>query len=171
MRGPEETSSWFRQRRSLSSELIHSGVDVIGLAQIFKQWQQVKELRVVRIIEPRNHRNLRETTVSQPAGILTTARASEVLEHSLLILSGTHSVVGVEDVGGRRVVQDQSLVKVSAQAAQVLHVATLVEYARLPEQSRPEHAALVQEVRHWVCILMEGGTSVPAIPKNIITKM
>lgn len=70
------TSSWFRQRRSLSSQLIHSGVDVIGLAQIFKQRQQVKELRVVHIIEPRNHRNLRETTVSQPAGILTTAPAS-----------------------------------------------------------------------------------------------
>lgn len=30
-------------------------------------------------------------------------------------LSGTHSIVGVEDVGGRRVVQDQGLVKVSAQ--------------------------------------------------------
>lgn len=34
---------------------------------------------------------------------------------TLVLLSGTHSIVGVEDVGGRRVVQDQSLVKVSAQ--------------------------------------------------------
>lgn len=32
----------------------------------------------------------------------------------LVFLSGTHSIVGMEDVGGRRVVQDQSLVKVSA---------------------------------------------------------
>lgn len=32
-----------------------------------------------------------------------------------VLLSGTHSIVGVEDVGGRRVVQDQGLVEVSAQ--------------------------------------------------------
>lgn len=74
-----------------------------------------------------------------------------------VFLPGTHSIVGVEDVGGRRVVQDQGLVKVSAQTTQVLHVATLVENAGLSEQSSPEDTAPVQEVRHWICILLGRG--------------
>lgn len=58
--------------RSLSSELVQPGVDIIGAAQIFKQRQQVKELRVVHIIEPRNYRNLKERTVTEPIRMLTT---------------------------------------------------------------------------------------------------
>lgn len=148
-RAMEETSRPLRPVLSLSPQLIHPGVDVIGPAQVFKQRQQVKELRVVHVVEPRNHGNLRETR----------ARQQQPRPHGgQLIPSGTHGVVGVEDVGGGRVVQDQSLVKVSAQTAQVLHVATLVEDARLSEQSGPEHAALVQEVRHRVCVLVGGGS-------------
>lgn len=41
--------------------------------------------------------------------------SDSTLGRTLVLLSGTHSVVRVEDVGGRRVVQDQSLVEVSAQ--------------------------------------------------------
>lgn len=58
--------------RSLSSELVQPGVDIIGAAQIFKQRQQVKELRVVHIIKPRNHRNLKERTGTEPIRMLTT---------------------------------------------------------------------------------------------------
>lgn len=71
----------------------------------------------------------------------------------------THGIVRVEDVGGGRVVQDQGLVEVSAQPAQVLDIAALMEHAGLPEQTGPKHPTLIQQVRHWVCILWgeEGG--------------
>lgn len=45
----------------------------------------------------------------------------------------THSVVGVEDVGGRRVIQDEGFVEVSPEAAQVFDVAALMENTRFPE--------------------------------------
>lgn len=45
----------------------------------------------------------------------------------------THSIIRVEDVGGRRVIQDEGFVEVSAQAAQIFDVAALVEYAGLSE--------------------------------------
>lgn len=50
--------------------------------------------------------------------------------------------------------------EVSAQAAQIFDVAALVEYARFPEQPGPEYTTLIQQVRHWVCILMGGGQRV-----------
>lgn len=68
----------------------------------------------------------------------------------------THRIIGVEDVRGRRVVQDQGFAQISAQAAQVFDVAALVEHTRFPEQSGPKHAALIQQVCHWVGILGEG---------------
>lgn len=67
----------------------------------------------------------------------------------------THSVIRVEDVGGRRVIQDEGFVEVSAQAAQVFHIAALMEHARFPEKPGPEHATLIQQVRHRVCVLMK----------------
>ena len=75
------------------------------------------------------------------------------LIRSAEVRGGAHSVLRVEDVGGRRVVQDEGLPQVSAQPAQVLHVAALVEDAGLPEQTGPEHTALIQQVSHWVRIL------------------
>lgn len=60
----------------------------------------------------------------------------------------------MEDVGGRRVIQDEGFVEVSPQTAQVFHVATLVEHTRFPEEPGPEHTTLIQQVSHWVCILM-----------------
>lgn len=45
----------------------------------------------------------------------------------------THSIIRVEDVGGRRVIQDEGFVEVPAQAAQIFDIAALVEYARFPE--------------------------------------
>lgn len=69
------------------------------------------------------------------------------------VARGAHRVLRVEDVGGRRVVQDERLVQVPAQTAQVLDVAALVEDAGLPEEPRAEHPALVQKVRHRVGVL------------------
>lgn len=63
----------------------------------------------------------------------------------------------MEYVGCWRVVQDQGFVEVSAQAAQVFHIAALVKHTRLPEQPGPEHIALIQQVRHWVRILRRSG--------------
>lgn len=69
----------------------------------------------------------------------------------------THGIVRVEDVGGGRVVQDQGLVEVSAQPAQVLDIAALMEHAGLPEQTGPKHPTLIQKVRHRVCVLWGWG--------------
>ena len=70
-----------------------------------------------------------------------------------IVSSNTHSILGVEDVGGRRVVQDESLVEQAAQAAQILDIAALVEHTGLPEETRPEHPTMIQQVCYRVCIL------------------
>lgn len=46
--------------------------------------------------------------------------------------------------------------ELSAQQAEIFDVASLVEHTGLPEQPRPEHPTLIQQVSHWVCILGEG---------------
>lgn len=66
---------------------------------------------------------------------------------------GTYGVVRVEDVGGGRVVHDDDLVEVAAQAAQVLDVVASVEDARLAEQAAAEGTPLVQEVGDGVGVL------------------
>lgn len=76
-----------------------------------------------------------------------------------LVLCGTHSIVRMENIGGRRVVHNQHPTKVSAQPAQVLHVVPSVEDARLTEQPRPEGPPLVQQVSYWICVLQIGGGS------------
>lgn len=52
----------------------------------------------------------------------------------------THSIVGVEYVGGGRVVDDDDAAQVAAQAVEVLHVVAAVEHAAVAEQPRAEHA-------------------------------
>ena len=59
----------------------------------------------------------------------------------------------MEDVGGRRVVDDYDLVEVTAEPAEVLDVVPPVEDTRFPEETTPERTPLVQKVRHRVCIL------------------
>lgn len=59
----------------------------------------------------------------------------------------------MEDVGGRRVVDDDDLVEVATQPAQVLDVVPLVKDARLPEEAAPEGPLLVQQVRHRISVL------------------
>lgn len=49
----------------------------------------------------------------------------------------------MEDVGGGGVVQDEGLVELAAQAAQVLDIAALMEHTGLPKETRPEHTTLI----------------------------
>lgn len=58
----------------------------------------------------------------------------------------TYGVVGMEDVRGRRVVDDDDLVEVATQSTQVLHVVALVEDTRLPEEAAAEGPLRVQQV-------------------------
>lgn len=65
----------------------------------------------------------------------------------------TYGVLGVEDVGGRRVVYDDDFAELPAQSAEVFDVVSPVENAGFPEEPRAEHPPLVQQVGHWVGIL------------------
>lgn len=65
----------------------------------------------------------------------------------------THSILGVEDVRGGGIVQDEDFVELPAQAAQVLYIAALVEDAGLPEETSPEDPTLVKQVCYRICIL------------------
>lgn len=69
-----------------------------------------------------------------------------------------NSVLRVEDVGGRRVVQDQGFVELTAEATQVFHITALIEDARFTEETSPKHTALIQQVRHRVCILSKASS-------------
>lgn len=65
----------------------------------------------------------------------------------------TYSVLGVEDVGGRRVVDDDDFAELPAQSAEVFDVVSPVENAGFPEEPGAEHPPLVQQVGHRVGIL------------------
>lgn len=59
----------------------------------------------------------------------------------------------MEDIGGGRVVDDDDLVQVSAQTAQVFDIVPFMEDTRLPEEAALEGPGYIQKVRHRVCIL------------------
>lgn len=65
----------------------------------------------------------------------------------------TYSVLGVEDVGGRRVVDDDDFAELPAESAEVFNIVSPVENAGFPEEPGAEHPPLVQQVGHWVGIL------------------
>lgn len=100
--------------------LLQDRVDVVHFAQPLEERDEIQQLGVGHVVEPRGHRNC---------------------------------VVGVEDVGGRRVVHDDHLVQVPTQTAQVLDVVPSVEDARLPEKTAAKSSPLIQQVRDRVCIL------------------
>ena len=62
----------------------------------------------------------------------------------------------MKDVGGGRVIDDDYLVELPAEATEVLDVVAAVEDARLAEEARVEHVPLVQQVRHGVGVLRAG---------------
>lgn len=65
----------------------------------------------------------------------------------------------MEDVGGRRIVNDDDFAQLPSQATQVLYVVPTMENTGFSEESGPEHAPSVQEVGHGVCILESEGKS------------
>ena len=77
--------------------------------------------------------------------------------HCYIILYSTHGVIGVKNVGRRRVVDDDYLVQLSAEAAEVFDVVSTVEDARLAEEARVEHVPLVQQIGHGVRVLQSRG--------------
>ena len=63
----------------------------------------------------------------------------------------------MKNVGRRRVVDDDYLVQLSAEAAEVFDVVSAVEDARLAEEARVEHVPLVQQIGHGVRVLRARG--------------
>ena len=59
----------------------------------------------------------------------------------------------MKNVGRRRVVDDDYLVQLSAEAAEVFDVVSAVEDARLAEEPRVENVPLVQQIGHGVRVL------------------
>merc|ERR1719209_2120150 len=84
-----------------------------------------------------------------------------------------HSILGMEDVGGGGVVQDDNLVEVTSKSAQVLHVVATVEDAGLSEQPGSEHVPLVQQVRHRVGVLGQAGRKEDALvqPAHLLQEL
>lgn len=62
-------------------------------------------------------------------------------------------VLGVEDVGGRRVVYDDDFAELSAQSAEVFDVVSPVENTGFPEEPGTKNPPLVQQIRYRVGIL------------------
>lgn len=65
----------------------------------------------------------------------------------------THSIFWVENVRGGWVVNNDDVAELSPEPAEVLNIVAPMEHAGFSEESRPEHAPLVQQVCHGVCVL------------------
>lgn len=64
-----------------------------------------------------------------------------------------HSVLGVEDVGGGRVVHYDDVTQLSAEATQVFDIVSSVEHTGFTKKSHPKYTPLVQQVSHRVSVL------------------
>lgn len=82
--------------------LLEHRVDVIHFAQPLEERQEVQELRVGHVVEPRGHRHLDENASHQ--------HQRYFLDHDSGAVCFTHCVIGVEDVGGGGVVHDDDFV-------------------------------------------------------------
>lgn len=67
------------------------------------------------------------------------------------------SVFRVENVRGRRIVNNDDVTELSSQPAEVFDIVPSVKNARFSEEPCSKHAPLVQQVCHRVCILGETG--------------
>lgn len=65
----------------------------------------------------------------------------------------TYSVFRVENVRGRRIVDNDDVTELSSQPAEVFDIVPSVKNTGFSEESRSKHAPLVQQVCHRVCIL------------------
>lgn len=65
----------------------------------------------------------------------------------------THSIIRVEDVRCRWVVNDACFPQVPSQTAEVLDVVPSVKHTRFPEEPHSECPVLVQQISDWVSVL------------------
>ena len=63
------------------------------------------------------------------------------------------SVLGVEDVGRRRVVDDYRVLQIAADLGQILDVVTLVVVAALPKEPVVHHFVNIQLIQKGVAVL------------------
>lgn len=147
--------------------LLEDCVDVIHFAQPLEERDEVQQLGVRHVVEPRGHGHLNEGIMSNavilhkndtPVKCKKKKRKKKCNSKDITAVPNTHCVVGMEDVGGGGVVHNNDFVKVATQATQVLDVIPSVKDARLPEEAAAESAPLVQEVGYRVCILTEKRT-------------
>lgn len=132
--------------------VLEDRVDVIHTAQPLEEGDEVQQLRVGHVVEPRGHGHLEPSRRPSATAPLTLC-CRPATQRPAPPARSTHRVVGVEDVGGGGVVHDDDLAEVSTQAAQVLDVVASVEDAGLPEEAGAESAPLVQEVGDGVRVL------------------
>lgn len=150
--------------------LLQDCIDVVYFAQPLKERDEVQQLCVGHVVEPRGHGHLVDRWVSSAAVFFQIVKANfMIVNHKIIFISGfhlqykdgvcrskvshTYCIVGVKNVGGGGVVYDDDLSEVATQAAQVLDVVAPVKDAGLAKQSATESPPLIQEVRNRVCIL------------------
>lgn len=110
----------------------------------------------------------RWVTIFSSVGIPTQREATSHLPTSISKLSPvTYSVLGVEDVGGRRVVDDDDFSELPAQSAEVFDVVSPVENAGFPEEPGAEHPPLVQQVGHRVGILRARNKNISSVSPQL----
>lgn len=64
-----------------------------------------------------------------------------------------NSIFRMENVGSRGVVHDDDVPELSPEPTKIFNIVPSVENAGFPEESRPKHTPLVQQVSHRVSIL------------------
>lgn len=68
---------------------------------------------------------------------------------------GTHSIFWVENVRGGGIVNNDDIVELSSQPAEVFDIVPSVKNAGFSKEPCSKHAPLIQQVCHRVCILFE----------------
>lgn len=68
-----------------------------------------------------------------------------------------HSVLGVKDIGGGRVVDDDRILQVASYLRQIFHVVTLMIVATLPEKSVVHHPVYIELVQERIAVLQTNG--------------
>ena len=63
----------------------------------------------------------------------------------------------MENVGSRRIVDNDDFLEFAAKATEVLDVVAAVEDARFAEEARAEHAPLVEQIGHRIGVLGQAG--------------
>lgn len=157
-------------------------VHVVYGAESLEERDEVEQLRVARVVEPTRDRDcvvLWDTPETTDLVVYSiNLRTSEIL-----VAIGSVTTYRMKDVTSGWVVDDHNTVETPSQFIQILHNTTWahisvslkhhdskilkelradlhvippVEDAGVPEQARPEHSPLVEQVRHRVSVLGQG---------------